>query len=91
MVVNIPLFFDIYFGSRNNLIFIVMPVMIGMFAYFGFKIIGPRIAKLCVLRQYEKQTGRCFVNTDYEKIQELRRTFFLSRWLMKDYRPAAKS
>ena len=89
MAVNIPLFFESYFGSKNNLIFIIMPVMIGMFTYYGFKKVGPLMVKLYILRQYEKQTNRRFINADYEKIQELRRTFFLSRWLMKDYRRTA--
>jgi hypothetical protein len=88
-VTNIPLLFQIYTGSRNNAAFLAMPLRIGGFAYFSIKTLGPQIACLYLLRKYEKQTGRCFVNADYEKIQALRRTFFLSRWLMKDYRPAS--
>lgn len=90
VTVNVPLLFQIYTGSKNNAIFLAIPLLVGTFAYLSLKVIGPKIANLCVLRQYEKQTGRRFVSADYEKIQELRRTFFLSRWLMKDYRPVAK-
>ena len=89
LVANVPIFFDAYLESRNKMILIVLPVLVGIIAYFGAKKVGPRVANLLLLRQYEKQTGRLFVNADYEKIQELRRTFFLSRWLMKDYRRAA--
>ena len=89
VTVNIPLLFQIYTGSKNNVAFLAIPLFVGTFAYLSLKTIGPKIANLYVLRQYEKQTGRRFINADYEKIQELRRTFFLSRWLMKDYRPAA--
>jgi len=90
VTVNVPLLFQIYTGSKNNAIFLAVPLLVGAFAYLSLKVLGPKIANLYVLRQYEKQTSRRFVNADYEKIQELRRTFFLSRWLMKDYRPAAK-
>ncbi len=89
MGANIPILFQIYTGARNNVIFLAVPLIIGVFAYLSIKTLGPKIACLWLLRKYEKQTGRCFVNADYEKIQELRRTFFLSRWLMKDYRPAS--
>ncbi len=89
ITVNLPLLFQIYTGSRNNAIFLAVPLLVGTFAYLSLKVLGPKIANLYVLRQYEKQTNRRFINADYEQIQELRRTFFLSRWLMKDYRPAA--
>ncbi|QCP47996.1 hypothetical protein FAZ95_01635 [Trinickia violacea] len=88
MVTNIPILFQIYTGSRDNVIFVALPVFVGVLSYLNVKVIGPQIASLLLLRKYEKQTGRHFVNADYEKIQDLRRTFFLSRWLMKDYRPA---
>ncbi|WP_439893257.1 hypothetical protein ACS7SF_25555 (plasmid) [Ralstonia sp. 25C] len=89
LAVNIPLLFQIFTGSKNNVMLIAMPMIVGVFAYLSLKKIGPGIATLYTLRQYEKQTNRRFINADYEKIQELRRTFFLSRWLMKDYCPAA--
>ncbi|WP_207005619.1 hypothetical protein [Trinickia mobilis] len=88
MVTNIPLLFKIYTGSRNNMVFFLMPLMIGVSAYINVKSVGPHLAYLYMLRKYEKKTGRCFMNADYEEFQKLRRTFFLSRWLMKDYRPA---
>jgi hypothetical protein len=86
MAANIPLLFQFFTGDRNNVIFFVIPIFIGVFAYLNVKTFGPQIASLYLLRRYEKQTHRHFINADYEKIQELRRTFFLSRWLMKDYR-----
>ncbi|WP_439893256.1 hypothetical protein ACS7SF_25550 (plasmid) [Ralstonia sp. 25C] len=78
------------FGNIYDSIFIMMPMVMFFSIYYGLKSGGSTLAKLCSLRQYEKQTNRRFINADYEKIQELRRTFFLSRWLMKDYRPAAR-
>ncbi len=91
VVVNVPLLFKVYTGSRDNVIFLLVPLMIGTFAYLGAKSVGPYLANLYLLRRYEKQTGRRFVNADYEKFQALRRTFFLSRWLMKDYRAVSST
>jgi hypothetical protein len=89
MAANIPLLFQFFTGDRNNVIFFTVPIFIGFCAYLNVKTFGPQIASLYLLRRYEKQTHRHFINADYEKIQELRRTFFLSRWLMKDYRLAS--
>lgn len=51
----------------------------------NLKQFGPAFLRLLLVRRLEKEAGRPFVNADYEQIQELRRTFFLSRWLMRDY------
>jgi hypothetical protein len=83
--VNIPLLFEIYGGGRYNAIFFVIPLMMGTFAYLHLTLIGPGLMRLLLLRKLEKSVGYRFINADLEQIQELRRTFFLSRWLMKDY------
>jgi hypothetical protein len=83
--VNIPLLFELYSGSRNNAIFLAVPLFLGVFTYLNLRKFGPSIVHLYLLRKLEKESGRRFINADFEKIQELRRTFFLSRWLMKDY------
>jgi hypothetical protein len=83
--VNIPLLFEIYGGGRYNAIFFVIPLMMGTFAYLHITLIGPGLMRLLLLRKLEKSVGYRFINADLEQIQELRRTFFLSRWLMKDY------
>jgi hypothetical protein len=82
---NIPLLFEIYAGGRNNAIFLVLPLMLGTFVYVNIKNLGPGFLRLLLLRKLEKSVGYRFINADLEQIQELRRTFFLSRWLMKDY------
>jgi hypothetical protein len=87
--VNIPLLFELYGGGRNNAIFLAVPLSLGVFGYLNLQKFGPWLVHLYLLRKLEKKSGRRFINADFEKIQELRRTFFLSRWLMKDYhRPA---
>lgn len=90
---NFSLFFEYFGGGRNNGIFLVAPLLAGVFSYLNLKKFGPAFLRLLLVRSLEKEAGRPFVNADYEQIQELRRTFFLSRWLMKDYvhRPDSSS
>jgi hypothetical protein len=82
---NIPLFFELFGGGRFNAIFLVIPVLTCAFAYVNIKSFGPSLLRLVLLRKLETSLSYRFINADFEKIQELRRTFFLSRWLMKDY------
>jgi hypothetical protein len=83
--VNIPLLFEIFGGGRNEAMLIAAPIFTGVFVYVNFKHCGASLVRLLLLRKLEKENGRKFINADFEKIQELRRSFFLSRWLMKDY------
>jgi hypothetical protein len=85
--VNIPLLFQIYGGGRDNAIFLAVPLLALTFSYINFNTFGPGLTRIFLLRKIEKEQGYRFQNADFEKIQELRRGFFLSRWLMKDYRP----
>ncbi len=87
IAVNIPLLFELYGGGRNNAIFFAAPLGIITFSYVNLRTFGPALTRLLLLRRIEKEVGYRFQNADYEQIQELRRGFFLSRWLMKDYRP----
>lgn len=84
---NIPLLFEIFGGGRANAIFLVAPVMTGVMAYLNLTSLGPGLVRLLLLRKLEKTAGRRFINADLEQIQELRRSFFLARWLMKDFVP----
>jgi hypothetical protein len=89
---NIPLMFEIFTGQRTNAIFFAFPVLVGTFAYINFKKISTGVLNLILIRKLEKSVGYRFINADLEQIQDLRRTFFLSRWLMKDYvKPASAS
>ena len=85
VAINIPLLFEFYGGERNNVVILAAPMLIGTFIYLNLSKIGPWIVQLYLLRKLEKSFGCRFINADYEQIQALRRTFFLSRWLMKDY------
>ncbi len=83
---NIPLLFEIYGGGRQNAIFLAAPMLMIAFAYVNLKAFGPTLMRILLLRKLEKEKGYRFQNADYEQIQELRRGFFLAKWLMKDYR-----
>jgi hypothetical protein len=83
---TIPLLFQIYTGNRQNAIFL-SPLSTLAMSYMAFKTFGPAHVRIFLLRKIEKEQGFRFQNADYEKIQELRRGFFLAKWLMKDYRP----
>ena len=84
---NIPLFFEYFAGRKNDAIFLAVLLLTGVFAYVNLKYWGPSFARLLLLRKIEKSIGRRFINADLEQIQELRRGFFLARWLMKDFAP----
>lgn len=89
---NIPLLFDLYSGGRFNAIFLAIPMVSGACAYINVKGFGPSLLHLYLLQKLENSLGHRFINADYEQIQDLRRTFFLSRWLMKDYiKPTSKA
>lgn len=85
--VNIPLLFQLYGGGRDYAVFFAAPLLTLTLFYINLKIFGPGFVRLFLLRKIEKEQGYRFQNADYEQIQELRRGFFLARWLMKDYRP----
>ena len=87
LVLNIPVFAEVFGGGRQNAVFYALPVIIGCFSYANIVAIGPIFMRIFFLRILEKEQGYRFANADYEQIQELRRHFRFARWLMKDYRP----
>jgi hypothetical protein len=90
-VTNIPLMFELFTSSRNNVMFLAAPVLLGTCIYVNITSAGPQLLNCILIRKIEKHQGFRFINADFEKIQELRRSFFLARWLMKDYvKPVSK-
>ena len=83
--VNIPLIFYIFTGARENAIFLAAPLFPIAVGWLNIQTFGPQLACLYLLRMHEIKAGRHFVYENHEELQDLRRTFFLSRWLMKDY------
>ncbi|MDF0604713.1 hypothetical protein HZU77_003470 [Neisseriaceae bacterium TC5R-5] len=90
ILMSIPSLFRAWTNDVNDAVFIAVPLAVLLYSYVNFYHLGPSLGRLYVLRHVEKVTGRRFVNSDYEQIQELRRSFWLSRWLMKDYLPVRK-
>ena len=84
---NIPLLFELYGGGRPNAILFAAPLVTVTVIYTNVATFGPTLLRILLLRRLEKEVGYRFQNADYEQIQELRRGFFLAKWLMKDYRP----
>ncbi len=87
LTANIPLIFELYGGGKVNAVFFAAPLGIVTFSYFNLRTFGPALTRLLLLRKIEKEVGYRFQNADYEQIQEMRRGFFLAKWLMKDDRP----
>lgn len=87
---TIPLLFRRYGGGEENVIYFAAPILALTLSYMNLKTFGPALVRIFLLRRIEKEQGCRFQNADYEKIQELRRGFFLAKWLMKDYRPPQK-
>ena len=84
-ITNVPLAFLIFTGDRLNAVYFALPLAVGTFACLNVKVFGRVLFNLILLRRLEASLGYRFINADYEEIQDLRRTFLLSRWLMKDY------
>ncbi|KVM63491.1 hypothetical protein [Burkholderia ubonensis] len=83
LTVNLPIALNTYIGENSSAILIVASLYALTFSYVAAVFIGPRLAYLYALYRYERQTGRRFVNREYEKVQAFRRTFLLSRLLAK--------
>lgn len=84
-ITGIPLVFELYGGGRANAIYWAAPAYVGLWVYLNMKTIGPGLMRLLLVRKLEKEKGLRFVNAEFEEIQTLRRTFFMARFLMRDY------
>jgi len=83
LTVNLPIALNTYIGENSSALLIATSLYALLFSYVAAVFIGPKLAYLYELYRYERQTGRRFVNQEYEKVQALRRTFLLCRLLAK--------
>ncbi|PAJ79734.1 hypothetical protein [Burkholderia ubonensis] len=83
LTVNLPIALNTYIGKNSSALLIAASLYALLFSYVAAVFIGPKLAYLYELYRYERQTGRRFVNQEYEKVQALRRTFLLYRLLAK--------
>jgi hypothetical protein len=86
---NVMLVAQIFGLNYSHLIWAAALGMAFAIDYLNFKYFGPSAFRLHQLHKLQNKFSTKFKNSDFDEIQELRRTFFLSRWLMKDYRPAS--
>ncbi|QCP47779.1 hypothetical protein FAZ95_00435 [Trinickia violacea] len=87
LAANVMLVARVFGIDYNTMAWLAAVSMILIAAYIQLKFFGPSAFRLYQLHMLQKNFSQPLKNSDYEKIQDLRRTFFLSRWLMKDYRP----
>ncbi len=85
IALNIPLFIELGGGNRYFVLYVAVPALTFPIAKWMFDQVAPAIARALYARRLERAAGRQFVHEEYEAIQQLRRTFWLSRWLMRDY------
>ncbi|MFH5253719.1 hypothetical protein ACGTRS_21070 [Burkholderia semiarida] len=79
LTVNLPIALNTYIGKNSSALLIAASLYALLFSYVAAVFIGSKLAYLYELYQYERQTGRRFINQEYEKVQALRRTFLLYR------------
>jgi hypothetical protein len=82
-VVNIPLLWRMHGVSDNQMLPWVMMAFTMIVAWVMVVYVGPVLGKSLFLLQLERHTGQRLVHEHFEEIQELRRSFWLSRWFMK--------
>jgi len=82
LAANIPLIYHSWGVSDLQAMPIVMVVMLltGMWICAGYS--GPTFGKALFLLRWERHAGRTLVHEHWEDLQVLRRSFWLSRWLM---------
>lgn len=84
IALNIPLFIELGGGRGYWALYFAIPGLTWSIAMIVLKQVAPAIPRALYARRLERKAGRTFVHEEYEAIQELRRTFWLSRWLMRD-------
>ena len=82
LAANIPLIYHSWGVSDLQAMPIVMVGMLltGMWICAGYS--GPTFGKALFLLRWERHAGRRLVHEGWEDLQALRRSFWLSRWLM---------
>lgn len=81
VVLNVPLLLEIAGGSRASLLWLVFPVSAGAAAWLLGSQAGPGLARALAIMDIERSTGKRFVSGRIDELRDLRRGFWLSRWL----------
>lgn len=83
LVLNVPLVLQAGGWSANDVVWLAMPVLGATVAYVATTGLGPALARALALRRIERQLGHAFCTSRLEELQQLRRGFWLSRWLAR--------
>jgi hypothetical protein len=79
---NIPLIYHSWGVSDLQAMPFAVLVLLGTGVWVCVRQTGPMAGKALFLRGWERREGRTLVHEGWEDLQALRRSFWLSRWLM---------
>ncbi len=82
--VNLPLIYQSWGITDNQVMPVILVAMIAGSVWFCATVIGPMAGKAMYLRRLERASGRRLFHEGYDDLQALRRGFWLSRLLMVD-------
>jgi hypothetical protein len=82
LAANIPLLYHTWGISDLQVMPVLLLVMFLTSVWVCVKQIGPAAGKALFLRDWERREGRTLVHENWDDLQTLRRSFWLSRWLM---------
>ncbi len=82
LAANSPLIYHSWGVSDQQVMPVLLLVMVLTTVWVCVRHIGPTAGKALFLRDWERRAGRTLVHEGWEDLQALRRSYWLSRWLM---------
>ncbi len=79
---NIPLLYHSWGVSDTQAMPVILLVLLLTDIWLCARHLGPAVGKALFLLAWERRAGRTLVHESWEDLQALRRSFWLSRWLM---------
>ena len=79
---NIPLLYHSWGVSDTQAMPVILLVLLLTAIWLCARHLGPAAGKALFLLAWERRAGRTLVHENWEDLQALRRSFWLSRWLM---------
>lgn len=79
---NLPLIYHAWGVSDQQVMPVLLLVMVLTSVWVCVRHIGPTAGKALFLLGWERRAGKTLVHEGWEDLQALRRSFWLSRWLM---------
>jgi hypothetical protein len=82
LAANVPLIWRLWGGTDAQIVLLLLPVMTTCAVMIIVQLTGPTLGRAVYLTQIEKQMGLRLMHHDLAQLQALRRSWWLSRWLM---------